>query len=146
VCRSDDNPQGLDPAYFEAFRSEQLMRNLPKWLDENMGPFLTPDTAASFGPWMRAICLSASAQALLECNRALCAADFRSELRALRVPTLIVHGDADVSAPLELTARRTVELIPDAELIVYPGAPHGLFLTHADRLNRDLARFAGGGI
>jgi len=43
------------------------------------------------------------------------------------VPTLIVHGDQDASAPIDLTGRQTAELIADATLIVYPGAGHGLW-------------------
>jgi pimeloyl-ACP methyl ester carboxylesterase len=55
------------------------------------------------------------------------------ELAALDVPTLIVQGDDDVSNPLELTSRRTAALMPDARLVVYEGAPHGVFLSHAER-------------
>jgi non-heme chloroperoxidase len=55
------------------------------------------------------------------------------------LPTLIIHGDHDQSAPLELTARKIAELVPGSELRIYEGAPHGLILTHADRLESDLA-------
>ena len=54
-----------------------------------------------------------------------------------------LHGDADVSAPLDLTGRRTAGLLRNSELKLYEGGPHGLFLTHTDRFNRDLAAFAG---
>jgi hypothetical protein len=37
--------------------------------------------------------------------------------------------------------RRTGSGIPNARLRVYEGAPHGLFLTHKDRLNADLLGF-----
>jgi pimeloyl-ACP methyl ester carboxylesterase len=55
---------------------------------------------------------------------------------------LVVHGTVDQSAPLELTGQPTAKLIRSCELKVYEGAPHGLFLTHIERLNRDLLRFA----
>jgi pimeloyl-ACP methyl ester carboxylesterase len=67
---------------------------------------------------------------------------FRSELRKISVPTLLIHGDIDVSAALEMTARRTVPLIPGCQLKVYEGAAHGLPITHGDRLNADLIAFA----
>jgi pimeloyl-ACP methyl ester carboxylesterase len=67
--------------------------------------------------------------------------DFRPELRDVTVPTLIIQGDHDASIPLELSGRRTVELIPDAQLKVYENAPHGLYLSHRDRLNEDLLEF-----
>lgn len=41
---------------------------------------------------------------------------------------------------MELTARRTVDLVPGANLKVYTEAPHGLFVTHMARLNQDFAR------
>jgi len=52
-----------------------------------------------------------------------------------------VHGDKDVSAPLAITGRKTAALMPQATVKIYEGAPHGLFLTHAERLNKDLLEF-----
>ena len=43
------------------------------------------------------------AQALIDCNRAVAGTDFRGELRKVTVPTLVIHGDSDQSAPLDLT-------------------------------------------
>jgi pimeloyl-ACP methyl ester carboxylesterase len=58
------------------------------------------------------------------------------------VTTLVVHGDADASVPLEVTGEPTAALLPDARLEVYPGAPHGVPLTHAERLAADIVAFA----
>ena len=70
--------------------------------------------------------------------------DFRDELKAIGVPTLVIQGDRDASGPVEITGGPTAALIPGARLIVYKGAPHGLFVTHAGRLNADLADFIAG--
>jgi non-heme chloroperoxidase len=145
LARAPDNPGGADPALFEAFRREALMRDFPGWIDANMVPFVTPDTPPGLRNWVRDMALRASPKALLECHRALTAADFRAELRAVAVPTLVVHGERDMTCPLELTGRPTAALVPGARLHVYEGAPHGLFLTHMDRLNADLLAFAQGG-
>jgi pimeloyl-ACP methyl ester carboxylesterase len=67
--------------------------------------------------------------------------DFRAELPAITVPTLIIHGDAEVSAPIEQGGRRTAQLIPGSQFKLYEGAPHGLMFTHMDRLNADLLAF-----
>lgn len=83
-------------------------------------------------------------RALLECNRIMTSTDFRAELRALDLPVSIVQGGRDASLPLPLTGRPSQALIRGARLTVYEGAPHGLFLTHAERLNHDLAAFARG--
>ena len=70
--------------------------------------------------------------------------DFRPELRTIRTPTLILQGDNDKSAPLELTGRPTHELIAGSQLILYENAPHGLPYTHTDRMLADIVAFAGG--
>ena len=67
---------------------------------------------------------------------------FRSgELPMLKVRTLVVHGDGDLTCPLETTGRKLAQLIPGAALKVYAGAKHGLNLTHKDAFNDDLLAF-----
>ena len=81
---------------------------------------------------------------MLKCSTSLWSADLTNlaaEMRRIEVPTLIVHGDRDRSAPLELTGKPSADLIPDCRLLVYPGAPHGLMFTHRDQLNADILRF-----
>lgn len=55
-----------------------------------------------------------------------------------------VQGDDDQIVSPAAASKRQAELIPGAELIVYPGAPHGLAATHKDRVNADLLRFIRG--
>jgi non-heme chloroperoxidase len=57
------------------------------------------------------------------------------------LPTLVVHGAADTSAPVERTGRRTAALLPGCRYVEHPTAGHGLFVTHADQLNADLLSF-----
>jgi pimeloyl-ACP methyl ester carboxylesterase len=94
--------------------------------------------------WVRGMMLRTSMKALIECHRSMTSTDFRAELPKISIPTLLVHGDKDVSAPLDLTGGPTANLIPDARLEVYEGAPHGLFVTHMGRLTKDLLAFARG--
>jgi len=54
---------------------------------------------------------------------------------------LVVHGDREVQTPLSICGARTERLLPQGTLCVYEKAAHGLFVTHADRLNRDLHAF-----
>jgi pimeloyl-ACP methyl ester carboxylesterase len=68
-------------------------------------------------------------------------ADHRDDLRALTVPVLIIHGAADQSAPIDLTGRRTAKLVPGCVYNEYPTAGHGLYVTHAEQINADLAEF-----
>lgn len=141
LSRTDDNPDGIDPAVFESFRSDWLMRDFPRWLEDNIRPFMTADSSPGMMAWVKSMALQASMKALLDCHRATTSTDFRRELQAVTVPTLLIHGDLDVSSPLGITGRKTAELMPNATLTIYEGAPHGLFLTHMDRFNRDLMAF-----
>lgn len=142
VLNTPDNPDGIDAAYFETVRREQLMVDFPQWIDENMVPFVRPDTPSGMRDWVRDMALGASLQALVECQRALAGTDFRAELPRIRVPVLLVAGTADASAPFALTAEPSARLLPNARLRVYEDAPHGMFITHRAEVNADLLEFA----
>lgn len=142
MTKTADNPDGIDPAVFENARRNVLLRDFPKALRDNMRPFGVAETSEAMLDWIAGLMLRCSMKALVDCNRALTATDFRAELAKVDVPTLIVHGDRDVSAPLAITGRKTAALMPHATVKIYEGAPHGLFLTHAERLNKDLLEFA----
>jgi pimeloyl-ACP methyl ester carboxylesterase len=94
--------------------------------------------------WTRMIVDQCSLKTMLDLHRVFTETDFRPELRTIKVPTLIIHGDSDTSTPIDRTGRRTQRLIPGSQLKVYEGAPHGLPFTHMDRLNADLLTFAKG--
>ncbi len=143
LLKTPNNPQGADPAAIDRLHA-LWRRDFPSWLADNARPFFTPETSPAMVQWGVDMCLQASLKALIECNRADMETDFRKELPRISLPSLIIHGDKDVSAALELTGRRTAALIPGSRLVVYEGAPHGLMLTHGDRLNADLLGFIGG--
>jgi non-heme chloroperoxidase len=67
--------------------------------------------------------------------------DFRDDLRAITVPTLVIHGDGDATVPFEGSGARTHLAVPHSELVVLPGAPHGLNVSHADAFNTALLEF-----
>ena len=141
LAKTPDNPEGVDRAYVDAFQRD-LTTDYPRWLADNARPFAGPNVSQAMIDWIREMALRTSHQALFACNETVSRGDFRAELRDIGVPTLIVQGDSDVSNPLELTSRRTARAIPDARLVVYEGAPHGIFLSDAARLTEDIAAFA----
>lgn len=143
LAKTPGNPDGIDRSHVDAFQHD-LLTDYPQWLAENARPFAGPDASEAMIGWIREMALRTSHQALFACNETVSRGDFRNELRDIDVPTLIVQGDRDVSNPLELTSQRTARLIPDARLVVYEGAPHGVFLSDAARLTADLAAFASG--
>lgn len=65
----------------------------------------------------------------------------RAAMAAFTIPTLILHGDHDASAPLELCGRRTAAAIAGSTLKVYEGGSHGIFLSHAAKVNADIVEF-----
>ncbi|MEO6174460.1 MAG: alpha/beta hydrolase [Flavobacterium circumlabens] len=91
--------------------------------------------------YYRNLCSVASPRATLKCAESFSFTDFRDELNFVKVPTLIIHGDDDKIVPIELTSKKAAEGIRDNTYIVYEGAPHGLFYTEREKLNKDLLNF-----
>ncbi|WP_395244216.1 alpha/beta fold hydrolase [Agromyces sp. MMS24-K17] len=67
--------------------------------------------------------------------------DFREDIPKVDVPALIVHGTADRILPIDVTARRFRELLPDATYVELEGAPHGMLWTHGAEVNEVLLGF-----
>ncbi|WP_438027174.1 alpha/beta fold hydrolase [Sorangium sp. So ce233] len=143
ILRAADNPDGLDRHLIEHVRAA-IRADYPRWLDDNTPSFFVDETPSATREWVRSLMFQCSMKAVIDCNRAMAEADLRDELRRIRVPTLVLHGDRDASAPLALTGQKTAALVPGSRLVVYEGAPHGLFVTHRERLSRDLLAFAQG--
>lgn len=80
----------------------------------------------------------------MDCVRAFSETDFRRDLPAMRVPTLVIHGDADQTVPAAKSGELATSMVPGAILKIYEGARHGLFFTEKDRLDQDLLNFAKG--
>jgi non-heme chloroperoxidase len=79
----------------------------------------------------------------LQAAKAFATTDFRPDLAHFNVPTLVIHGTADKTVPIDATGRAVAEAVPSAELIEYDGEPHAVFATQQDRLTRDLLEFLG---
>ena len=142
LMKRPDNVDGIDPATLAA-GADLLARDFPAWIAANTKPFFTPETSAAMVTWGQAMMMSTSLLAAAQLAQANFTTDFRDDVRQINVPTRIIHGDRDASAPLALTARATAALLPQATLSVYEGAPHGLPLTHVERLNAELLGFLG---
>ena len=138
----------LMPDVLAAFTPEQLGANaatlkadVPGWCAMNAAPFFG-DRNVSRGlvDWVSRQIIDMPLPVLLR-TMAGYAVDFTDELRAFDVPTLVVHGDADASAPLDHTGARVAALVPDAELTVLPGAGHGLYASDHDVVNEWIVKF-----
>jgi non-heme chloroperoxidase len=140
VSCTTPNPDGA--AWVEPL--EQAMRaDRPRYVREMAIPFFgLAQAPEEIVDWGVNIVLQASLTACIGYNRCNLTTDLTADMKGFTMPTLVVHGAGDVSSPLEKTGARTAAMIPGSRLVIYDGAGHGLPLTHAARLNEDLAGFA----
>jgi non-heme chloroperoxidase len=144
IRRTADNPDGVDPVLIEA-NYQAVAASVPKWCAdfEAAGPYFGSSPGGSQGlvDWTIRMIVDTLLRVLLETFKLNADADMRAELAKIQVPALIIHGDQDASAPIDLTGRKTAELIGGASLTVYQGAGHGLYASDHDALNADLLAF-----
>ncbi|RZF66123.1 alpha/beta hydrolase [Sphingomonas populi] len=93
--------------------------------------------------WAQQTANLAGLKPVLACAESFSFTDFRPDLSAFSVPTLIVHGTADKTVPIDATARVAAKAIGQSQLVEYDGAPHALTITESDRFTRDLLTFLG---
>jgi pimeloyl-ACP methyl ester carboxylesterase len=145
LLKTSDNQNGVDAELF-AERREEWRRDFAQWILENEAPYFGDglpgcEVSSLLRDWTKTDMLSTTLQAAIEFQRSAVATDFRAELATLSLPALIVQGDADASASLPLTGMPTAELLPKSRLLVYENAPHGLYVTHQEKINADLLAF-----
>jgi non-heme chloroperoxidase len=145
VVKTADNPAGVDEGVLEKGRTA-LARDRPHQVAIAAPSFFgAPQNSVSpeiMDWWVRLILDQCSLKVMLDLHRVFTRTDFSADLRKINVPVLLVHGNRDTSTPIDVTARRSVTLIPHCELKVYEGAAHGLPITHMEQLNADLLAFA----
>jgi non-heme chloroperoxidase len=76
-----------------------------------------------------------------ECIKQFSEVDYTADLKKIDVPTLVLHGDDDQIVPIDQAGRLSAKIVKNATLKVYPGAPHGMCTTEADKVNADLLEF-----
>ena len=81
------------------------------------------------------------AKAHYDCIKAFSETDFTDDLKAIDVPTLVMHGEDDQIVPIADSALLAIKLLKNGTLKTYPGFPHGMATTHADVINADLLAF-----
>ncbi len=148
LLKTGDNPEGVDQSVFD---------QIIKGLEEDRPHFLAGFGKMFFGAgllnftvtneiqqWALMMAMLASPKATLDCARAFATTDFRPDMAAFTVPTLVIHGTSDETVPIDASGRRAAKMIQGAKLVEYAGAPHATFFTNKDQLNKDLLAFVKG--
>jgi pimeloyl-ACP methyl ester carboxylesterase len=145
LLRTADNPEGVDRSTFDGM-VDGLKADRPHFLagfgKQFFGAGLLNFTVSNeILDWSLGMAMMASPKATLDCVHAFSETDFRADLPKVTVPTLVIHGTSDATVPPDVSARRAAAALPNARLVEYSGAPHGLFFTEKDKLNQDLIAF-----
>jgi non-heme chloroperoxidase len=149
MLKTPANPGGVPVEVFDGIRAGVAGDRAQFYRDLGDGPFYGGNRPGSkvsqgvkdaFWLWSMQVGLRASYEGI----RAFSETDFTQDLKRFDIPTLIIHGEDDQNVPIANTALLSSKLIKKATLKVYPGAPHGLTVTHKDKFNDDLLTFVKG--
>ena len=148
MLKTETNPGGLPMSTFDEIRAGVLGDRSQFFKDLTM-PFYgynKPDAKVSQGVrdsfWLQG--MQCSIKGAYDCIKAFSETDFTDDLKKVDVPTLILHGDADQIVPIGTSAMMSAKLVKNATLKIYPGAPHGMCTTLADKVNGDLLAYLRG--
>ncbi len=146
MLKTAANPGGLPIEVFDGIRAGVAANRAQLFVDFPTGPFYgfnRPGATISQGViqnWWRQGMMG-SAKAHYEGIKAFSETDQTEDLKAITVPTLVMHGDDDQVVPIADAALLSVKLVKNGTLKVYKGYPHGMLTTHADVINPDLLEF-----
>ena len=145
MLKTPANPEGLPIEVFDQLR-EGVRKDRSQFFKDLSGPFYganRPGSTVSQGVrdefWLQG--MIAGFPACYDCIKVFSETDTTEDLKKFDVPTLIIHGDDDQIVPIVASALKSSKIVPNAELKIYQGAPHGLPTTLKDRLNSDLLEF-----
>lgn len=149
MLKTAANPGGLPMEVFDGIRAGLAANRAQFYLDFASGPFYgfnRPGAQVSQGAiqnWWRQGMIG-GAKPHYDGIKAFSETDFTEDLKAMDVPTLVMHGDDDQVVPIADSGLLSAKLLKHGSLKVYPGYPHGMCTTHADVINPDLLAFIQG--
>jgi len=141
MLKTPDNPDGTPKESFDSI-AEGIQTDRAQFFYETFFPdFFGKKASKEILAMTTGTALHAGLKPTLAAAKAFGTTDFRPDLPAFSVPTLIIHGTKDKTVPIDASARAAHKGIAGSELIEYEGAPHGLNVTDGDRLTQDLLAF-----
>jgi pimeloyl-ACP methyl ester carboxylesterase len=149
MLKTDDNPHGVPQSTFDSMTQGMLKDRahfFKGFFKDFFGAGLVSQPVSEemmHQAWI--VAMQAGLRPTLAAAQAFATTDFRGDLPSLaNIPTLVIHGTADKTVPIDATAREVVRALPQARLIEYDGEAHGVFASQTERLTRDLLDFLGG--
>ncbi|MFZ4166109.1 alpha/beta fold hydrolase [Brevundimonas sp. NPDC058933] len=149
MLKTEANPGGLPLEVFDGFRAALAANRAQFYREVPAGPFYGFNREGAqvsqgvIDNWWRQG-MQGGAKAHYDCIKAFSETDFTEDLKAISVPTLVLHGDDDQIVPIDDSARLSAPLLKNGTLKIHPGLPHGMCTTHADVINADLLAFIKG--
>ncbi|MFG1378438.1 alpha/beta fold hydrolase [Xanthobacter autotrophicus] len=149
MVKTQNNPGGLPIAVFDGFRAALAANRAQFFLDVPAGPFYGFNREGAkidqgvINNWWRQGMMG-SAKAHYDGIKAFSETDQTEDLKAITVPTLVLHGEDDQIVPIDDSARLSAPLLKNGTLKTYPGYGHGLLTVNAEVLNADLLAFVQG--
>jgi non-heme chloroperoxidase len=146
MLKTPANPGGLPIEVFDGFREQLAANRAQFYFDVASGPFYGFNRPGAQGSpavvqnWWRQGMVG-GAKAHYDGIAAFSETDFTEDLKAIDVPTLVMHGDDDQIVPIAASAMLSVKLLRSGTLKVYEKFPHGMCTTHPDVINADLHDF-----
>ena len=145
MLKTDDNPHGTPKETFDGMTAgmkEDRTKFFASFFKDFYGvSLLSHPVSETLIENSCDVAMQAGLKGTLACAAAFATTDFRPDLAHFKVPTLIIHGTADKTVPIDAAGRAAAKGIANATLIEYDGAPHGLFATHKERFTKDLLDF-----
>jgi pimeloyl-ACP methyl ester carboxylesterase len=148
MLQTDDNPDGVPQSTFDTMThgmKEDRAHFFTGFFKDFFGDGLLSQPVSSeveMNAWRQT--MMAGLRPTLAAAKAFATTDFRPDLASFTVPTLVIHGTADKTVPIDATGRVVAREVPGAQLIEYDGSAHGLFAIDKQRLIDDLLAFLGG--
>ena len=146
MLKTEASPGGLPIEVFDGFRAALAADRASFYRDVAAGPFYSfnrPGVEAKpavIDNWWRQGMMGGT-KAHYDGIKAFSEPDFTDDLKAIQVPTLLMHGDDDQIVPIDNSAKLAVNLLRNGELKIYPGFSHGMATVNADTINADLLAF-----
>lgn len=148
MLQTPDNPDGVPQSTFDEMTQgmkDDRAKFFAGFFKDFYGVSLLSQPASDeVIEWSRQVTMQAGLKPTLAAAKAFATTDFRGDLAAFKVPTLVIHGTDDKTVPIDAAGRPAAKGIAGAQLIEYDGAPHGVFASHKAELTRDILAFLSG--